>query len=138
MTTMYRIRCVALLLIACFAPAATASAKVAAQLDQPFAIRVGEVATIAAEGLDVTFDAVLSDSRCPRGAQCIRAGEATVRITVRKPPAAADVLVLRTPSSADAAEYGGYRIRLTNVTPQPELGRQTRSEEYVATIVVAR
>jgi hypothetical protein len=136
MMTMYRIGCVALLLVACVAAAATASA--AAQLDQPFAIRVGEVATLAAEGLDVTFDAVVSDSRCPRGAQCIRAGEATLRITVRKPPASADVLVLRTPSTTDVAEYAGYRIRLTSVTPLPELGRQTRSEEYIATIVVTR
>ena len=56
------------------APLAAAGANVS--LGQPFELRVGRSATVAGEGLTVSFEAVSSDSRCPTGVQCVWAPEA--------------------------------------------------------------
>ena len=57
-------------------------------LGRPFDVKAAEVATI--QGLHITFEGVSDDSRCPRGAQCVWAGDATVAVTLRPPKGAAD------------------------------------------------
>ena len=39
-------------------------------LAEPFDLKIGEQVTIARQGLELGFSEVLSDSRCPRNAQC--------------------------------------------------------------------
>jgi hypothetical protein len=110
-----------------------------APLGTAFQLRPGESATITGEQLDVRFDRVTGDSRCPRGAQCIRAGDVRIAVTVQKSGGASAILELMTPSPRPAgATYQQYRIELAAVEPVPEVGRQVRPEEYVATLLVRR
>jgi hypothetical protein len=127
---------IAVLLAACArAPlAATQSVTV----DQPFALKMGQSVRLAGEGLELGFETVVSDSRCPRGVQCIRAGEATIRVAVEKAPSARATFELRTTASAGDATYGMYSIRLLSVNPYPDANRRIQPEEYEATFVVTR
>lgn len=53
-----------------------------AQLNQPFTLKLNQSAAIESEKLKLTYAALLEDSRCPAGAQCIWAGQVRVRIEV--------------------------------------------------------
>jgi len=75
-------------------------------LGQTFPLKVGQSITVEADGLEVVFERVVSDSRCPRGVQCIRAGEATISVAAEKAPAARAAIELRTVASAAEAAYG--------------------------------
>ena len=52
--------------------------------DEPFALQRGERARLTddTEDVEVRFDSVTSDSRCPANATCVRAGEAYAHFTL--------------------------------------------------------
>ena len=52
-------------------------------LDQPFDLRAGQSAVVPG-GLKVTFDRVVSDSRCPIDAICVWAGEAVIALKLSR------------------------------------------------------
>jgi hypothetical protein len=56
---------------------------VLAGLDTPFTLAVGQTAVITGEGLELRFENVIEDSRCPLNVECIWEGRAsyTVRLT---------------------------------------------------------
>lgn len=109
-----------------------------ARLDQSFALAAGASAILETENLQIGFDRVLSDSRCPRGAQCITAGDAVVRIWMSKAPAARESRDLETTPRAAEAVYGAYRIRLVTLDPYPIADRAIRPSDYVVTLLVTR
>ncbi len=129
-----------LLLIAACAPGpdATAGANQTQPLDQPFTLAPGASATIGADQVSVRFDRVLSDSRCPRDAQCIAAGEAVLRVSVAARPQAAETIELRTTPEGSSGTAGGYRISVTGLVPEPETSKPTAAEAYRATFVLSR
>ena len=104
-----------------------------------FKLTAGGVAVVQGEDLQVGFDRVLADSRCPRGAQCITEGEAIIRVWLSKPPRGrAEHELQTTPPSAAEALYEGYRIRLVALEPYPQVDRTIRASDYVATLLVTR
>lgn len=133
---------VALMHILAFVACATASSgnpasPTDASLDQPFKLSPGASVVIKAETLEVGFDRVLSDSRCPRGVNCIVAGEATVRVWLSKSATTREDRELKTPG-AEEAVYGAYRIKLVSLDPYPTADRTIRPSDYVVTLVVSR
>jgi hypothetical protein len=132
------------LVLLVFLPSAMAAAdasqtgKAAAQAGRPFGLKLGESVTVEAEGLEVGFERLLSDSRCPTGAQCIQEGEAVVRIWLAKAPDQRQTLELGTTPNRAEGTYGAYRIKLVSLEPHPDLKRPTRASDYVATLTVSR
>ena len=110
----------------------------AAGLDRPFTLKIGASTSIEAEKLQIGFDRVISDSRCPRGAQCIVAGEAVLRVWLQKSPSAREHRELTTMPEGAQAEYGAYRIKLVTLDPYPSVDKAIRPSEYVATFLVTR
>ena len=110
----------------------------AARFDEAFTLTPGAAADFGTESLQVGFDQVLSDSRCPRNAQCIVAGEATVRIWLSKPPRGRENRELKTTPDASQAPYDAYKVTLVTLVPSPEVGSTIRSTDYVATLMVTR
>ena len=97
------------------------------------------MAVVRGEELRVGFDRVLSDSRCPQGAQCIVKGEAVIRVWLSKPPQGRAEHELRTDPPADAESvYGEYRIRLVIPDPYPQADRTINPSDYVATLLATR
>ncbi|MFC2009230.1 hypothetical protein ACFLUT_04165 [Chloroflexota bacterium] len=95
-----------------------------------FTLSVGQSASIPGEGLQIEFVEVISDSRCPTGATCIWAGEASCLIEITDGESTYSKVLtqpgLSTPSTTDYAAYGiAY-----DILPYPELGKETKAEEY--------
>jgi len=136
--TMRRGFAVALLAMAGCATAQRAST-VQARLDEPFQLPRGEAATVESERerLTVAFAAVESDSRCPANVQCIRAGEARVRLDLRLPGREPEDVILATEGAQPRyATYGAYDVHLVSLAPQPRT--DVAHPAYVATLRVVR
>lgn len=114
------------------APAASVS------LDQPFALRVGQRATVAGANVNLRFEEVASDSRCPSGVQCVWAGNAVVRAVLSQDRKAFGA-ELNTTLEPRSVRYLDYTVSLVSLTPQPAAqGSAIAPSEYVATFQVTR
>jgi hypothetical protein len=101
-----------------------------------FLLEVGNAAQVSGTGLRVQFERVLSDSRCPEGALCIRAGDAEVAVTVTRQGRSKEVLSLRTVGADSRALLGDWALSLTKLEPYPESGRSIPPRDYRATFRV--
>jgi hypothetical protein len=107
------------------------------ELGRPFDVKPAQVVTI--EGLQITFEGVREDSRCPTGVQCAWAGDAAATFTLQKAPAAALQRTLHTSGRFERqAECEGFVVRLENIKPYPKEGATIAPDEYRATLVVTR
>jgi len=102
---------------------------------KPFELKIGATATLV-NGARLRFDEVRADSRCPIDANCVRAGEATVAISVARPGSAFETRELRTDAPASQISYGNYVIRITQLQPYPRSDRPATPSDYVATFIV--
>ena len=110
-------------------------------LDQAFSLKVGETVTVAGENLMLRFDAVLEDSRCPKDALCVQAGQARIAAQAQQlgKSTATLELILNPAMNANRAMYEGYEIQLTRLDPYPEASDGgTAVDEYEAAFVVNR
>ena len=107
-------------------------------LDESFALHAGESAKLDSEKLEIRFDVVVSDSRCPKGAQCIVEGDATVRITVKKASAKTSYELHTSERAAQEASHDGLTIRLVRLDPYPVEGKAIDGRDYEATLLVTR
>jgi hypothetical protein len=107
-------------------------------LDESFALHAGESATVESEKLEICFDRVVSDSRCPKGAQCLVEGDATVRITVKKASVRTSYELHTSERAAQEAGHDGLTIRLVRLDPQPVEGKAIEGRDYAATLLVTR
>jgi hypothetical protein len=81
-------------------------------LGQTVPLRVGESVSIPSAGLSLTFTKVVSDSRCPSGAQCITAGEASIAIAVVRDGMSPANLTIGVPGTA---RYGRYTVAVVGL-----------------------
>jgi len=89
--------------------------------------------------LQIGFENVPTDSRCPTDVQCIWEGDATVRVWVQKAPRTRERLALHTSAREPrSATYQGYGIELLRLAPLPVSGRTIEQEDYEATLEVTR
>jgi hypothetical protein len=106
-------------------------------LGRSFDVKATEVATI--QGLRITFEGVSEDSRCPRGVQCVWAGDAAATFTLVKAPAAAEQRTLHTSGRFEQqTEYDTFVVRLEDIKPYPKEGVEIAPRDYLATLVVIR
>ena len=106
-------------------------------LGQPFDLRAGQSAVVPG-GLKVTFDRVVSDSRCPIDAICVTAGEARLALTLSAADAAPVLREVRADSAAPEISFLAYTIRVIALQPYPRSDRRPAPEEFVATFSVRR
>ena len=90
------------------------------------------------DGLNVKFEGVSADSRCPIGVQCFWEGDAVVVVSVSEPSRAGSNLELHTSGKFPReGRYGRYRVRLVSLVPQPREGEGVPAGEYRATLQVS-
>jgi hypothetical protein len=106
-------------------------------LGQPFDLRAGESAVVPG-GLRVTFDRVVSDSRCPIDAICIQAGDAVLALKLSRGAGAAVEREVRADSRSPEISHLEYRITAIAIAPYPRSDRKIPLEEFVATFTVTR
>jgi len=100
-------------------------------------IPAGEMALISTEKLYVKFDAVTSDSRCPTGVACIRAGEATAKVQMKLNGETSDI-ILTDNGGTDGMSQSTYNLyKLTfQIKPYPKAGVTIAPEEYILNIKI--
>jgi GWxTD domain-containing protein len=111
----------------------------AVRLGESFRLRVGEAARVEDAGITVTFQKVVSDSRCPKDVTCIQAGEAVVLLALDTEGGRSSVLELAVPpgGSSPAATFESLRIAVVELQPQKESRRPIDPAAYVATLRVS-
>jgi hypothetical protein len=138
-----------LCLLAAFAAVVgTASAKAARGarkkivLNKNFVLSVGQEVSTADGKLKIKFVSVAEDSRCPKGVNCIWAGNARVMLQVGKTNGAPVKLELNTNAreATDGAGggYGQYLIKLVEVAPYPVAEQPIKPGSYTVTLNVSK
>jgi hypothetical protein len=118
---------------------AGAPSPVEVTFDTPFPLAVGATAVLESAHLQVRFEDVTADSRCPKGEQCITEGDAVVRIAAKQGSDAEEMFELHTsPKATQAVAVGDHGVRLVRLDPPPVSGRQTDRAAYVATLEITR
>lgn len=115
----------------------SSSAVVAPSIGEPFSLAVGESASVKGANLSLTFTAVTQDSRCPKDANCIVAGEAIVVLEALSGDARTDLSFKVPPDGGDAKGLEELTITITELDPQTESGKRIEPASYVAKVVVA-
>jgi hypothetical protein len=146
-------RILTLCLLATFAVMAVAAAPTAAKKgggqarkkimpDKNFVLSVGQEAGTADGKLKIKFVAVAEDSRCPKGVNCIWAGNARVVLEVGKTGGTPSKLELNTNPREGADTAGGasgqYLIKLVEVAPYPVANQTDKPRSHTVTLVVSR
>lgn len=93
----------------------------------PFsAIRAGscETATVAGAGIEICLDSVMTDSRCPKGMQCVWAGTALARFSISingESPQVHEMSVEYFPFQMypPTIIQQGYKITFSTLSPYP-------------------
>lgn len=107
-----------------------------APLDTEFTLAPGETAAIEGASLNVRFNQITGDNRCPADAVCILGGSADVSVTVRSDKATRDY-VLKT-GDMQPAYHDDFVVSLVTVTPYPFSARTIEPGDYRVTLKVSR
>ena len=130
-----------LALVACGAEAKVRARKTV-RLNQSFVLRVGQEVLVAEQKLSVKFVSVPEDSRCPKGVNCIWAGNVRVQLQVTKAKSKPVKVELslnpRDFPDGEAADCGDYKIKLVKVDPYPVADQQLKAGDYTATLSVSK
>ncbi len=120
---MKRYICLALLSITLLMPACS-RAVLQAGLGEEVTLSPGQTVTIAAEDLHIKFVGVIGDSRCPRGVQCVWAGEVVceVEITYAGATRQAKLTEPGLKEGYSTATFNNYELAF-HVTPYPDASR---------------
>ena len=128
----------ALLLAAC-ASAPGARIQEPAPADGTVVLAIGKPQRAPGTDLTVTFEAVVADSRCPTGVQCVWAGEVAVRIRLAAPNMAPATATLHSNlETAKETTYAAWKLSIQDVTPYPTATGGVRPEDYRLTLLIAR
>ena len=107
-------------------------------LDKSIELKYGEIIRNSDYQISIVLDSVLNDSRCPTGAQCIWAGNASVRFVYSSANNKVSFVLNTISSFRTDSLIDGYRIRMTKLTPYPELGVQIKQSDYKAEIEIKK
>ena len=110
----------------------------AQQQAQKINVSFGKQKKAARSKITIKFAELVEDARCAEGAQCVWAGNATIKVTVSKPGSAPVTFEANTNTGAKGNVYEGYAINLTNLTPVPSMTARFSQSAYQATFSISR
>ncbi|HAD11166.1 MAG TPA: hypothetical protein DCF33_01885 [Saprospirales bacterium] len=89
-------------------------------LDRVFPLALGQTGECRdLAGFTIRFDKIASDSRCPKGVECITAGQVEVVLTISKngQPQTITLPFIIPNGTENVTEYQGHTIRIMGVSP---------------------
>ena len=101
-------------------------------------IKVRSEKAVARTGLRIRFVEMVEDSRCPVDTNCVWAGNAKVKIEVRGGRNGRQSFELNSNLAPAVVKYGGYEIKLVDLTPHPSSNIRINPSGYVARFEVKR
>ena len=87
-------------------------------------------------GLALSFVKIISDSRCPINANCVWEGEATVELAIGDQTLTLSLHAGHPEKSTGKA--GDYTVKLLEVSPYPELGKDIPAGAYEIKLEVTK
>lgn len=111
--------------------------KPAAVFGQPFTVEIGKSTSIPAQKLDVSFERVTEDSRCPRDVECFWSGQISVVVGLKKANKKLGTANLTVQGSTyvtpkSIGKIGGYWVKIIEVAPE----RDSRSSDAAQRIML--
>ena len=109
------------------------------RLGEEFLLAFGKSAWLVMEDLQITFEGVIEDSRCPRNATCVWEGKVSVEIEIMSGDSSHS-MILNQPGLSEQYSretYGGYELAFT-VRPYPEAGMRISEQEYVLVVIISK
>jgi hypothetical protein len=108
-------------------------------LDDTVAVRLGRTATVPGSALRVTFQRVVSDSRCPINAVCVWEGDAAVAVRLEGAGPAIDTTLHTSPRGGPSTvAIAGRELQLFGLTPAPVADQPRPSDESYEALFIAR
>jgi len=108
-----------------------------ARQDESIVLTLGASHRIPKTDLTVVFEAVVEDSRCPVGTNCVWAGNAVVQLRVDSRSAKPASYRLHTNDrSAQEVVHRDVRLRLSSLTPEPTADGPPKTEDYRLTLSI--
>lgn len=110
------------------------------ELNEQFAVPIGQTVTLQNEGLSIRFDSVPMDCRCPNGAVCIWQGyiEVILQATDSEKRSAEIRLSTLNGDQNVIASFFSYNIELLGLIPHPVVDRQTDTTAYQVLLIVKK
>ncbi len=131
-----------LLILTCsacsLAPTAQPARPAVSEPDRAFTLRVGESVQTQDGAWEIAFEGVHADSRCAKGQQCIWAGDATVRVWLKKASGERLTRDLHTAPNMPSAISTPLELRLVRLEPAAPAGRTLKQGDYAATLALGR
>ena len=127
-----------LFLAACASGGVTAPTTPA--VNEEFTLAPGQTAAVTGTPLQLTFERVRDDSRCPTDVTCIWEGDATVVLKVKDgtDETSQDLHTNEGGERSRKAPAGDYTISLVKLDPAPRSTQPIEAGAYRATLRVAR
>jgi hypothetical protein len=122
-------------LVAC----GNAPAKVSADLGEEFSLSMGQTATITGQDLQITFEDVIEDSRCPSDVTCIWAGRVSCIIKLVEGSSQYRMVLteLGLTEGYTSETYREYQLAF-HVSPYPLAGQSIQKDEYRLRLIVSK
>ena len=106
-----------------------------ASLGEEFTLPVDHTVEINNEGLVIQFVEVLTDSRCPRYAECIWEGEAKCLMYIHLGQSVSSIEFTQPGAGVAKEVFNKYLITFT-LEPYPEIGKDIAPSDYKMTMTV--
>ena len=113
--------------------------EIKARLDEEFSLRIGQTASIAGENLEIRFDEVVEDSRCPKNVTCIWAGRVSCIVQLTDSDSSYKMVLTESGLTDHYAKetYKEYQLAF-RVEPYPEEAKKIPRDEYRLLLIVSR
>ena len=107
-------------------------------LSQQFKLKVGQEVLVKEAGFKLSLNAVVEDSRCPAGVNCVWAGNGKVSLKLSRAKGETASLELNTSAWPKSGTYRGYEVKLVSLDPYPQKGSTISKDAYVVTLMVCK
>jgi hypothetical protein len=101
-------------------------------------VQISKEKPVAKSGLRLRFLDVMEDSRCPKGANCIWAGNAKIKVQINKSGGQPKIFELNTGMEKQSVIVDGYEVKLAELTPYPKADSQPKKPGYTAVFEITR
>lgn len=119
---------IVILLVSCKDEVVSPNEVKTAELNKPFELKIGESVSLEMGKVNFTFESVPADSRCPTGAICRWAGDATVVIKFSEEFRDS----LHTNTNPSSVTVDTYALNLISLSPYPKVSEQINADAYIA------
>lgn len=105
-------------------------------LDKEFTLKVGQTGFFELQKISITFNNVISDSRCPSDVVCIWAGDVQIDVSIKIQELEPINIIMTDNKDRNHYEFFGLDLILLKVEPYPISNKRTPPSNYTAKFII--